>query len=116
MVMNPPYDERLEVDDVNLLYKEIGRTLKEKYQGYKVWIISSNSEAFKYIGLKPSDNLKLYNGKLECQYCRYDIFENSYDTEEIVEEDTKKEAEKETSFENTPIQKTKRVGFSRPSN
>jgi putative N6-adenine-specific DNA methylase len=74
IIINPPYGERMKMDKIEELYKEIGNTLKEKYSGYKAWIISSNTEAMRYIGLKPSTKIKVYSGSLECSYSRFDIF------------------------------------------
>jgi putative N6-adenine-specific DNA methylase len=31
----------------------------------------------KYIGLKPSKNIKLMNGELECSFRRFEIYEGS---------------------------------------
>lgn len=62
--MNPPYDERMKVSDVIRFYEEIGNHLKHKCSGSKAWVFSSNIEAMKYIGLKPSKKFVLYNGPL----------------------------------------------------
>ncbi len=74
VMMNPPYGERLEVDDLNELYKEIGDTLKNNFSGCRAFIISSDMSALKHIGLKPSVKTTLYNGALECRYLGYDLF------------------------------------------
>lgn len=74
VMMNPPYGERLEVDDLCELYKEIGDTLKKNYSGCKAFVISSDKTALKHVGLKPSKKFTLYNGALECQYLSYDLF------------------------------------------
>jgi putative N6-adenine-specific DNA methylase len=77
IVMNPPYGERIKTSDIMQLYKDIGDTLKNGYQGYQAWIISSNLDAFKYIGLKPSRNMTIFNGPLECRYGCFDMYEGS---------------------------------------
>lgn len=76
MVFNPPYGERL---DINLerFYREIGDTLKQGYPGTQAWFITGNLEALKYVGLKPSRKIKLFNGKLESRLVRYDMYEGS---------------------------------------
>ena len=58
-------------------YKKIGDTLKHNYQGCTVWLISSDIENLKMIGLRPSKKIKVYNGKLECRFVRFDIYEGS---------------------------------------
>lgn len=77
VIMNPPYGERLMNEDINAFYKEIGDTMKKKYQGYTVWILSSNSQAIKNIGLRTSQKIILYNGPLECRFLRYDMYAGS---------------------------------------
>jgi len=45
MITNPPYDERVKSDDIIALYKSIGDSLKEKYDGWDAWILSGNKAA-----------------------------------------------------------------------
>jgi len=75
LVFNPPYGERLKVKQIESLYSSIGNSLKEKWNNYQAWILSSNFEALKFIGLKPDVKIKLFNGKLECRYQNFPIFE-----------------------------------------
>ena len=75
--MNPPYGERMEVEDVDALYADIGTTLKHNFIGSEAWVFSSNKEALFNIGLKTSKKIKLYNGSLECQLMNYEIYEGS---------------------------------------
>jgi len=77
LVFNPPYDERLAVRDIEAFYAEIGNTLKRGYPGTQAWMITSNMEALKCIGLRPSKKIKLYNGKLESRFVRYEMYEGS---------------------------------------
>jgi len=74
IIMNPPYGERMNKDDIKVLYKTIGDTLKHKYKGSSAWIISSNLEAFKSVGLKTSRKISLFNGGLPCKYCKYEMY------------------------------------------
>ncbi|MBX7224531.1 MAG: RNA methyltransferase [Chitinophagales bacterium] len=76
VILNPPYGARLQVDEIENLYREIGNTLKHKYKTCSAWIISSNAEAMKHVGLKTNKKLHLMNGELECAYNRYDILED----------------------------------------
>ena len=77
MITNPPYGERMEVNDQIELYKKIGDSLKKNYAGYSAWLISSDFNALKNIGLRPSRKIALFNGQLECKYLRFDIYEGS---------------------------------------
>ncbi len=74
---NPPYGERLMEEDVNELYTSIGNRLKSKYPGYTAWIITSNPEAAKNIGLHDSKKYTVFNGALECRFMKFDLYEGS---------------------------------------
>lgn len=74
MIINPPYDERLSVSQVELWYKDLGDMFKRHYVEFDVWLISSNKSALKKIGLKSTERMRILNGALECEYCHYEIF------------------------------------------
>lgn len=74
LMMNPPYGERLAPKDILSLYKMIGDQLKQQYPGYAGWIISSNMQALKHIGLRADKRITLFNGPLECSFRQYKIF------------------------------------------
>ncbi|NNJ81615.1 MAG: class I SAM-dependent RNA methyltransferase [Flavobacteriaceae bacterium] len=77
LIFNPPYDERLQVSDIEAFYGKIGTTLKHGYPGSQAWMITSNMEALKCVGLRPSKKIKLFNGKLESRFVRYEMYEGS---------------------------------------
>jgi len=74
IVCNPPYDERLQLDDNIGFYKMIGDVLKKKYKGYTAWFISSDLKALKFIGLHPSKKIILFNGPLECRFVKFELY------------------------------------------
>ena len=75
VMMNPPYGERLSQDkDVLRLYQDIGTTLKHQFCGATAWIISSNEEALKCVGLRPAKRIHLINGDLDCLFNQYVLF------------------------------------------
>lgn len=76
MVFNPPYDERLSIADDDF-YKKIGDTFKQHYPNTLAWLISSDLEAVKKIGLRPSRRIKLFNGKLETRFLQYEMYEGT---------------------------------------
>ena len=76
MVFNPPYGERLDID-LERFYREIGDTLKQSYPQTEAWFITGNMEALKFVGLKTTRRIKLFNGKIESRLVRYDIYEGS---------------------------------------
>ena len=76
LVFNPPYDERIEIAD-DEFYKKIGDTFKKSYPNTLAWLISSDLDAMKKIGLRPSRKIKLFNGKLECRFMQYEMYEGT---------------------------------------
>lgn len=78
ILLNPPYGERLEVSNLRSTYKEIGNTLKQNFSGFEAWVISSDLDALKHVGLKPSKNITVFNGPLECRFQRFDIFKGTH--------------------------------------
>ena len=53
----------------------IGERLKHEFKGNDAWILSYREECFEQIGLKPSIKIPLYNGSLECEFRRYQMFD-----------------------------------------
>ena len=74
IITNPPYDERMQMDDIIAFYKKIGDILKKKYTGYQAWVISSDIRALKFIGLHPSRKIKVFNGPLECRLFGFNLY------------------------------------------
>ena len=78
IITNPPYGERISTDDLLGLYQMIGERLKHAFTGNDAWILSYRDECFDQIGLKPSVKIPLYNGALECQFRKYQLFDGKY--------------------------------------
>lgn len=76
ILFNPPYDERLVVDAENF-YKAIGDTLKTQYANSQAWVVTANLEALKYVGLRPSRKIKVFNGALEARLVQYEVYEGT---------------------------------------
>lgn len=75
MVTNPPYGERITTDDIYDLYETIGRNLKQRFVGNDAWVITYHEELFDKIGFRPSTKYALFNGSLECEFRKYQIFD-----------------------------------------
>jgi putative N6-adenine-specific DNA methylase len=88
VVMNPPYGERLQINEITNFYQDIGSRLKHFYQGCDAWIISANYEALKNFGLRTSKKIKLYNGPLECRLQKYELYQGSKKVSKIGNEPT----------------------------
>jgi putative N6-adenine-specific DNA methylase len=78
MVVNPPYGERLQLDNLLQVYKELGPRLKHAFQGNEAWVISSSYDCFDQIGLKASARIPLFNGDLDCEFRKYELFAGGY--------------------------------------
>lgn len=81
VMINPPYGERLSQDkNVLRLYQDMGTALKHQFSGATAWIISSNEEALKCIGLRPAKKIHLVNGDLDCLFNKYELFKGDRKT------------------------------------
>ena len=76
MVFNPPYGERLPVD-IPTFYSQVGDTLKKNYADTNAWFITTDLEALKHVGLRPSRKIKVFNGKLEARLAKYEMYAGS---------------------------------------
>jgi putative N6-adenine-specific DNA methylase len=85
VLMNPPYGERMVKDNIEELYKSIGDTFKKNFQGYDCWVISSNVEAFKHVGLRPSRKITLFNGQLECKFMKYEMYQGTKKIHKLID-------------------------------
>lgn len=74
IIMNPPYGVRIGGEKIADFYKKIGDTIKNKYTNKIVWLLSSNMEAIKHIGLKPSKKITIFNGPLECKFLMFEVY------------------------------------------
>ena len=78
MIVNPPYGERLVPEKLLQVYKDLGARLKHAFQGNEAWVISNNYDCFDQIGLKASARIPLYNGDLDCEFRKYELFQGKY--------------------------------------
>jgi putative N6-adenine-specific DNA methylase len=78
IITNPPYGERISAPDLLGLYKMIGERLKHQFIDNDAWILSYREECFDQIGLKPSLRTPLFNGSLECELRKYQIFSGKF--------------------------------------
>ena len=77
LIINPPYGERMQSYEIDLLYKQIGTAFKQHFSGYVCGIISSDIQAMKHIGLKPKKKYSLINGKLDCSFQLFEMYEGT---------------------------------------
>ena len=77
IILNPPYNERMPISETEGLYKEIGDKLKKDFKNFVAWIITSNPEGVKSVGLRPSRKIQIYNGSLDCRFLKYELYEGT---------------------------------------
>lgn len=75
--MNPPYGQRIQPEEIDSLYSMIGTTLKHNFTGNTAWLITSNKESLKHVGLKARDKHTLFNGALECVLLKYEMYQGT---------------------------------------
>ena len=80
MLTNPPYGERLTPPDILGLYRTLGERLKHAFAGGDAWVICSKEECFEAMGLKPSIKIPIFNGSLDCEFRKYQIFDGKMQT------------------------------------
>ncbi len=90
LMVNPPYGERIKVDDIEELYNMIGERLKHVFSGYDAYVLSFKKENFDNIGLKPAKRFFLFNGALECEMRKYEIFAGKRDDRPKDERSTRR--------------------------
>lgn len=77
LILNPPYGERMDKEDIDELYKSLGDAFKQNWQGFSCFMITGNLSALKKVGLRSTSKVELFNGSIECRLARYDIYEGS---------------------------------------
>ena len=77
VIVNPPYGERLQTRNIVGLYQKMGDSFKKHYSGYNAWVISSDLEALKRLGLHASKKIDLHNGPLICKYEKFELYSGS---------------------------------------
>ena len=68
IVTNPPYGVRLgDTDELAAFYPKLGDALKQKFAGWRAYILSADMAMPKLIRLSASKRTVLFNGALECR-------------------------------------------------
>jgi len=86
LICNPPYGERMG-EEVEELYTALGDLFKQSFLGYDCWVVSSNIDALKNLGLRPSQKIKVFNGNLECSLRQFQIFAGTKKYDNVEEEE-----------------------------
>lgn len=74
LVVNPPYGERLgERQELEALYDDLGRMVKQRCGGWTLWLLSGNPELTGALRLKASRRFPVSNGGIDCRWLKYEL-------------------------------------------
>jgi putative N6-adenine-specific DNA methylase len=74
MIINPPYGIRLSrPDELESFYPKLGDWLKQRFAGWRAYVLTGDPRLSKLIGLTPSKRIPLFNGALECRLYEFVI-------------------------------------------
>jgi 23S rRNA (guanine2445-N2)-methyltransferase / 23S rRNA (guanine2069-N7)-methyltransferase len=74
LVANPPYGERLgAAEGLDSLYRELGRLLRDRCQGWRAALFTGNPPLARVLGLDPEQGAELHNGPLPCRLFLYRV-------------------------------------------
>jgi 23S rRNA (guanine2445-N2)-methyltransferase / 23S rRNA (guanine2069-N7)-methyltransferase len=78
VVTNPPYGERIGAESgLPELYTELGRTLREQFQGWQAAVLTGNPPLARNLGIYAKRTHRVLNGTIECRLLRFDLNEAS---------------------------------------
>ena len=72
-VQPPLRREARRADDLEALYADLGRMLKERCGGWTLWLLSGNPALTGALRLKASRRMPVSNGGIDCRWLRYEI-------------------------------------------
>ena len=79
VICNPPYGSRIgDEDNLKDVYRDLGFTLKHRFNGCEAWILSGNAELLKEMKLKSTRRHFVFNGNIECRFLKYEMYEGSH--------------------------------------
>ncbi len=75
ILVNPPYGERIgKLEEMKPFYKSVGDIFKQRMKGWSAFVFTGNLEAAKFVGLRTSRKVPLFNGAIECRLLKYDLY------------------------------------------
>ena len=74
ILCNPPYGERIgEEEDLFGLYRSLGELFAQHCAGWTAFVFTGNPQLADAIGLRPSAQIPLFNGKIACRLLRFEM-------------------------------------------
>lgn len=81
LITNPPYGTRIgDEDNLRDLYRDLGYTLKHRFQGWQAWLLSGNKDLILDLKLKANRRHAVYNGPIECKFLCYEMIQGNFDS------------------------------------
>lgn len=73
ILCNPPYGERIgEEKELRILYRTLGEVFRTRCTGWQKFVFTGNPNLGKEIGIQPTGETALFNGKIRCKLLRFD--------------------------------------------
>jgi 23S rRNA (guanine2445-N2)-methyltransferase / 23S rRNA (guanine2069-N7)-methyltransferase len=74
VVTNPPYGERIGAEaGLPELYTELGRVLREQFQGWHAAVLTGNPPLARNLGIYAKRTHRVFNGTIECRLLRFEL-------------------------------------------
>lgn len=74
ILCNPPYGERIgEEKELKPLYRTLGDVFRERCPGWQAFVFTGNAALAREIGIKPSESVPLFNGKIPCRLLKFEL-------------------------------------------
>jgi putative N6-adenine-specific DNA methylase len=74
LVCNPPYGSRLgRNEDLESLYADLGRMVKQRCSGWRLWLLSGHPALTAALRLKAGRRIPVSNGGIDCRWLLYEI-------------------------------------------
>lgn len=78
LIINPPYGVRLShADELEAFYPKLGDALKQRFAGWRAYVLTNDPRVPTLIGLTPTKRTPLFNGALECRLYEFIIVQGS---------------------------------------
>nr|WP_246013473.1 THUMP domain-containing protein [Pigmentiphaga humi] len=78
LITNPPYGERLDLEEDRQLWTEWASTLKREFGGWQLHVITSDFDLPKKLRLDPFRRTPIYNGALDCRLFGFQLVQGQY--------------------------------------
>jgi len=78
VLINPPYGVRMgQAHNMKTFYPSLGDWLKQRFAGWRAYVLTADSHFREAIGLSASRRIPLFNGGLECRLYEFKIVQGS---------------------------------------